>query len=493
MENRKRSNSHHGRGKNGKISIFAIAGIASITLAVLLLIVATLSINLTLIVEGGNEPMILTYGEEYIRPEAIGRASGEDIKVSVFDPVNPNRVGSYEITYRVQHLWLSKTAKKVVRVVDTTAPEIILKTVPNYTVAPGEEYREEGYIAIDDYDGDITDKVQVQMNGDVIYYSVTDTSGNKATAERHIARKPIVDQKAPVITLKGGTEITINAGSVFTDPGYTATDSTDGDITDKVQISGSVNIYHAGTYTLTYTVSDKDGNTATVQRSVTVKAIQQPSTVQPNGKVIYLTFDDGPSRYTQQLLNVLEQYNAKATFFVVNTGYNMKSLLKGIVNGGHGIGMHSVTHKYDEIYASEEAFFADLYAMQQIIKDATGKTTTLMRFPGGSSNMISRFNPGIMTRLTQAVQDQGFQYFDWNVDSRDAAGLTGTSEEKTAQVVQNVINGIGNRQQAVVLQHDIQGFSVDAVEQILIWGISNGYSFQALTPNSPVCHHQVQN
>ena len=93
-----------------------------------------------------------------------------------------------------------------------------------------------------------------------------------------------------------------------------------------------------------------------------------------------------------------------------------------------------------------------------------------------------------MSKLVEAVTDQGFQYFDWNVDSNDAGGA------KTAdEVFQNVVNRIGNRNQAVVLQHDIQKFSVEAVEKILIWGIQNGYSFQALTPNSPICHHDVNN
>lgn len=98
-----------------------------------------------------------------------------------------------------------------------------------------------------------------------------------------------------------------------------------------------------------------------------------------------------------------------------------------------------------------------------------------------------------MTRLTQAVTDQGFQYFDWNVSSGDAGGVSGTSEEKTAQVVANVIKGVEGKKYAVVLQHDIHEFSVDAVEQILIWGINNGYTFQALTPESPTCHHTVNN
>ena len=479
-------------GNMGNKKLLLIAGVSLIVLALLILLIASLSINLQLTVNGGTEPLQLVYGKDtYQEPGATAEANGETVEVEISGSVDMTKLGSYEITYKASYLWLTKTVKREVKVVDATAPVITLNTVPGYLTPPDGEYEEEGYTAIDDYDGDITEKVQVRTENDVVYYTVTDSSGNKTEVQRQIIRKDVVP---PTITLKGEESITINAGTAFKEPGYTASDNIDGDITDKVEISGSVNIYHAGTYTLTYTVKDSHGNEASAQRTVIVKPIKQPSTVSPGGKVIYLTFDDGPRAHTQRLLDILEQYNAKATFFVVNTQYKMKTLLPAIVNAGHGIGMHSVSHEYSEIYASEEAFFKDLYAMQKIIKDATGVTTTMMRFPGGSSNNISKqYNVGIMTRLTKAVTDQGFQYYDWNVSSGDAGGVSGSKAEKTAQVVSNVIKGISGKQYAIVLQHDIQDFSVDAVEQILVWGLNNGYTFQALTPSSPTCHHKVNN
>lgn len=487
---RKRNN-WSGRFANmGRNNLLMIAGVSAIVLALLLLLAVSLSVDLQLTLNG-DQNMQLVYGKDtYQELGATATAKGKEVEVEISGSVDDTKLGTYEITYKASRLWVTKTVTRTVKVVDTTAPVIVLKTVPGYLTLPGEEYQEEGYTATDDYDGDITDKVQVRTENDVVYYTVKDSSGNETTVERPIVRK---DVTPPTITLKGDASITITAGSVYEEPGYTANDNIDGDITDKVEVSGSVNVYSAGTYKLTYTVSDSHGNTATTERTVVVKAKQQTGTSTPGGKVIYLTFDDGPSKHTQRLLDILEQYNAKATFFVVNTGYKMKDTLKAIVDGGHGIAIHSVSHEYKKIYASEEAFFNDLYGMQKIIKDATGVTTTLMRFPGGSSNAVSKFNPGIMTRLTKAVTDQGFQYFDWNVSSGDAGGVKGTKAEKTAQVVTNVIKGVSGKQYAIVLQHDIHDFSVDAVEQILIWGIQNGYSFEALTPNSPVCHHQVNN
>lgn len=460
-------------------------------LAVFLII--TLSIQITITPVGGMQPLELIYGQDtYVEEGAIASCNGERLEVQVKGSVDMTKLGTYEITYTARHLWVSKSVTREVKVVDKTAPVITLKTYPNYFPTPGEEYQEEGYTAIDDWDGNLTDQVQVRRDGDVIYYTVSDSSGNETTVQRNVLRK---DQTAPVITLKGETSITIQAGAAFTEPGYTAVDNRDGDVTDKVKITGSVNIYRADTYVLTYTVTDSFGNTASAQRTVVVKPIEQPPVVNPDGKVIYLTFDDGPSRHTEELLKILDKYNAKATFFVVDTGYNTHSVLNAIVDGGHSIAIHTQSHIYEEIYASEEAFFKDLYAMQKLIKDHTGVTTTMMRFPGGSSNTVSRFNPGIMSRLTKAVEDQGFQYFDWNWDSGDSdpSKFTGTLEENAARVAQNIIKGIGSKKQVVTLQHDIYDYSIAAVEEILIWGLQNGYSFQALTPNSPVCHHKVKN
>lgn len=471
-------------GKWSRNHLLIIAGVSAVVLALLIVLAVSLNIGLELTVNGGTEPIELVYGKDtYQEAGATATANGKEVEVSISSTVDETKLGTYKITYKAQYLWLTKTAVREVKVVDKTAPVITLNTVPGQLTLPGEEYQEEGFTAIDDYDGDITDKVQTRTENDIVYYTVTDSSGNETTVERPILRTDIV---APIITLKGEASITINAGSTYTDPGYTALDNIDGDITDKVEISGSVNIYHADTYTLTYTVTDSYGNTGTAQRTVTVQPIKQPSTVAPDGKVIYLTFDDGPSKHTQQLLDILEQYNAKATFFVVNTGYS--KTMKAIVDAGHAIGMHSVTHDYNEIYASEEAFFNDLYKMQGIIEKATGVKSTLMRFPGGSSNKVSKFNPGIMTKLTKAVTDQGFQYFDWNVSSGDAG-----ETKDTDRIVSNVINGIGQKKYAVVLQHDIYKYSVDAVERILIWGLQNGYTFQKLTPSSPTCHHPVNN
>ena len=219
--------------------------------------------------------------------------------------------------------------------------------------------------------------------------------------------------------------------------------------------------------------------------------VTQPQATQPNtnqaDKVIYLTFDDGPGSRTPELLAVLEKYNVKVTFFVM--GDSCLEYLDDIAAAGHAIGIHTYSHKYDEIYSSTDAFWEDFYKMDSIIYERTGIHTNLHRFPGGSSNTISKkLCPGIMTQLAQEIQDKGYYYFDWNVDSDDAGSAT-TADE----VYQNVISGLKKTGHSVVLMHDVKSYTVDAVEQIIQWGLQNGYTFQALDENTPVTHHTLRN
>lgn len=236
------------------------------------------------------------------------------------------------------------------------------------------------------------------------------------------------------------------------------------------------------------TAQTDDGVSPLDTRVITAPSVAPQKDIEeiPKDHVIYLTFDDGPGRDTRRLLDILDKYNVKATFFVVNTSYS--NVIAEEYKRGHSIGIHCNTHNYYSLYESDEAYFADFNAMYDEIVNQTGEGTCLLRFPGGSSNTVSCFNPGIMTRLTEEVENRGFTYFDWNVSSGDAGQTI-----ETQQVVENVINGVQKHKVSVVLQHDKKSFSVDAVEQIIIWGLENGYTFLPLTKDSPTCHHKIAN
>lgn len=468
------------------VSVWPYLALIVFILLVIIGIIAAVSagtadIMLTL---NGESEITLEFGDPYVEAGANATIGGRAVSVAIQGKVDQQRLGSYTVTYTANHRGKTVTMQRVVHIVDTTAPTIVLVYNNNSFTLPGHEYQEEGFVAEDNYDGDITDRVQRIVENDTVIYKVTDSSGNVAEVRRPIKYG---DFTPPELTLLGDTTITISAGTTFTEPGFTAYDNADGDLTANVKITGSYDIYTPGTYTITYTVTDSYDNTSTATRTLVVEKVDAPPVVAPEGSVIYLTFDDGPSEHTLRLLDILAKYNVKATFFVVGTsdiGY-----LDEIAAAGHSIGIHTNTHVFSDIYASEEAFFADLYAVRNKIYERTGINTTLMRFPGGSSNSVSaQYCEGIMSRLTKAVEAQGFQYFDWNVDSNDAGGA------KTAdEVYQNVINGVQGKKYAIVLQHDIHGYSVDAVERIIQWGLTNGYSFEALTSSSPTSHHPVRN
>ena len=477
MERRNRKERH--RKRKTPRSPLLIAAIAAIAVAIVLFAVVLWCTNLSIELQpnGGEKPVAVVYGKElYQEMGATATVNGKQLDVRIEGTVDNAKLGVYKITYYAEYLWLSATAEREVHVLDTTAPVIELTTKDGHFTKPGEPYEEEGFTATDDYDGDITHLVErTEADGKVIY-KVTDSSGNETMIIRTIEYADVVP---PEIVLKGETSLTLTEGGTYTEPGFTATDDVDGDITDRVEISGAVDCDTPGTYTITYTVKDSFGNVTTVTRTVKVKAVYQPpsNNTGDGEKVIYLTFDDGPGPYTQKLLDILAKYDVKATFFVVNTDYNMKTLLKNIVDAGHSIGIHSVTHEYDDIYASEEAFFNDLYTMQGIIEDCTGVTTMLSRFPGGSLNAK---RPGL-ENVTQKLKDQGFRYFDWHVDSED------WMDKNTEMTIDKIISRIGNRQSVIVLQHDIHATSVDAVEEVILWGLQNGYKFLPLTTSSPVC------
>lgn len=321
-----------------------------------------------------------------------------------------------------------------------------------------------------------------------------------APAAPEPSTEPLPPPSAPLLTLQGGDLIVVPMGSAYEDPGFTATDGNSTDLSASVTVSPIVDVNTPGIYQQVYSVTNKHGLSATAERTVYVcNPAMMPKNIQgtplatggiaieQTGKVIHLTFDDGPGVHTPRLLNTLKKYNAKATFFVVNTAY--LDIISRTAAEGHTVGIHTYSHNYSQIYANDNTYLADLEAIQKEIQKHTGTKAMLMRFPGGSSNTVSAsYNQGIMSRLTEMLPKLGYTYFDWNVDSQDA---TGTQTPQT--IFENVVSGIGQREYSVVLQHDIHKYSVDAVEKILVWGICNGYRFEALTADSPTCHHPVFN
>lgn len=459
-----------------KIGIIIVISIASI-----LFILAQPAISLT-----GKDKVKIKLGEEYselgYKASFMFKDYTKDVKVK--NNINNEKIGDYQVTYTVK-VGKFKTIKiRTVEVIDDIDPVIELTGTGN--ACPDSEYTEEGYKATDNYDGDITDKVVVKVEKDKITYVVSDSSGNRVTKIRDIAYQ---DVEPPTLDLNGDSEINIYRGTKFEDMNYTVKDNCDSD--PQVTVSGSVDTNQVGKYTLTYEAVDKYGNKSSATRTVNVvSSVRSNENNNGTGKVIYLTFDDGPSSsITPSLLQILREEGVKATFFVINHGTSLDYLIKQEHDEGHVVALHSYTHNYGQIYASEQAFYDDLNAIREKVHGITGVYSNLIRFPGGSSNTVSRKNPGIMSRLVVSVQNNGYHYFDWNVSSGDAGGSNSASEVYNAVVSHLVYKN------NVVLCHDYEGNykTLNAIRDIIRYGKQNGYTFATLNENSYGAHHPVNN
>lgn len=163
---------------------------------------------------------------------------------------------------------------------------------------------------------------------------------------------------------------------------------------------------------------------------------------------VYLTFDDGPSSNTGRILDILAEYNVKATFFVVGKEEEKyQPLYNRIVDEGHTLAMHSYSHKYYEIYQSKESYVEDLTKLQEFLYDTTGVWCRYCRFPGGSSNTVSKVD---MHELIAYLDEQDMTYFDWNIVSGDASNDPISSGE----IIRNCTRRLGEFDEAIILMHD---------------------------------------
>ena len=212
---------------------------------------------------------------------------------------------------------------------------------------------------------------------------------------------------------------------------------------------------------------------------------------EPGEKVIYLTFDDGPTENTDNIMDALDRYGVKGTFFVVHSYDGCEKQIKEIYDRGHQVALHTYSHRY-EIYRSQETYFADLKKISDLVYNATGYRCKLVRFPGGSSNTISRnYCSGIMTALTQELPKRGYAYFDWNADSFDASARVVPAEK----IVNRSTSPIGQLDQVILLMHDalLKTTTVDALPKIIEAYRDAGYRFDVLSAHSFTVHHTVNN
>ena len=289
----------------------------------------------------------------------------------------------------------------------------------------------------------------------------------------------VVDKTAPVIHLQGAK--TVNAKDSRNlegaEKGVTVTDNYDKDI--KVSRRDTNKISDTE-YEFVYTAIDSSGNMSIAKRKIVIAT-----------GVICLTFDDGPSSVTPEVLDVLKENNIKATFFILDYSEQSKSMIQRIIDEGHTLAIHGMSHDYSKIYASAEATLENFTSLQKKIKKDFNYDVKYVRFPGGASNTISRnYCEGVMTEAVKKVQEESLEYYDWNVDVDDAGSARTPSE-----IYNNFVDGILPGVENIVLMHDGEGHmpTAKALQEIINYAKENGYVFTAISENTTPAKHSVNN
>ena len=369
-------------------------------------------------------------------------------------------------------------------------PELTLNGEAETNVEYQSTYSDEGAVA-KVWKKDVSKDITVTGNVDtskIGTYEITYTIShrNKVNSQKRIVH--VVDTTAPAISLKGKEAIEVFDIEDYEEPGIEAMDNHDGDVSS--QVKSTVEKLADDNYVVRYEVTDSSGNTASAERKITVKEYSEEANPR---NAVYLTFDDGPSTdVTVELLDILKENDVKATFFILDYDSSKKEILQRMIDEGHTIGIHGYSHDYAEIYKSTDAFMDNIYKLRDKIKEDFGYDVYVIRFPGGSSNVVSKeYKKGIMTKLTKMVEQEGFSYFDWNIDSGDAEG---NNRDKKI-LIRNVRDNLEKNRSNVVLMHDTSQKQTTpaAVKSIIKYGKKNGYSFYAISKDTIPVHHNVNN
>ncbi len=404
---------------------------------------------------------------------------GKVSDVKVEGSVDVSVPGDYKLTY----IYGKVSRKVTVRVQDTTPPELLLKTC---ITDLAEEIKPE--LFIDQVKDAAETIISFEESGDwskegdyEVRIAAEDASGNRTVETTKLIRKR--DSTGPEI--QGTEDISVIQGKeADLAEGISVTDDLDPAPQFEMDLK-DVDLNTPGTYKAVCIAKDRSGNETRAERTVIVK--EDP---EYGKKIVYLTFDDGPSENTRKILDILKKYNVKGTFFVTGNHREHDDLMKRAYDEGHAIGLHTYTHDYAEVYSSKDAYYKDLNKISDLVENVTGEKSYLIRFPGGSSNTVSaKYTKGLMTELVKEVRDKGYQYFDWNCDSTDASGNNVPADKLVANATSSQADHIN------ILMHDTDAkdTTVEALPKIIEYYKAKGYVFMGLTVDSFEVHHSVNN
>ena len=459
-----------------------------VVILLIIIIIITAILGITDFYIANSKIELKLYGEENIKLEVFSSYKDEGIlvkrngkilskkkyKLKVENNIKTDKIGKYKIEYKVKYLNKKYNIIRNIEVNDSTKPIITINVEEvEKDFCSKNIITKTDVSASDNYDGDLTDKISITESEDKIIYKVNDSSNNEDVKEVTIKYNK---QKPNKFSLNGKSKISIQLNDTYKEQGAIYIDGCGNKIDKEIKISGEVDTTKPGNYTITYEVEGEKSLT----RNINVYEIVY------SPKTIYLTFDDGPGLYTTSILNTLDKYGVKATFFVTNQFPGYSYLISEEHNRGHKIAVHTYTHTYKTVYQSVEAYIDDFNKMNEIIKEKTGLYSNLFRFPGGSSNTVHcNYNKGVVEQIANEMTNRGYKYFDWNLSSGDASGANSDKIYKT------VVNGVENCSSCVVLMHDIKKTTANALDSILATLTAKGYTFATLNESSPTAHHSI--
>lgn len=407
--------------------------------------------------------------------------------IDITHNVDNKTVGKYKIKY----MYKKHAFSLDVYVDDTLPPHIELqnkKILINTLLHPMSlvsKIKDDSTVSVrfkEDYVFDEAKTYRVTIIAQDSYKNVTEKSTYVLVEEK--------DNEAPVISNIGKMTILMD-DEIDLKKDVKVTD--DFDLYPSMFIDdSSLNIHKIGEYSVFYHIEDQSGNKSVHKRIVEVLSrYDDRPAISDNVKTCYLTFDDGPSQNTPLILDILRNYGIKATFFVSGTSPKDFAYIKEAHNDGHAIGLHCYNHDYEYVYKSLKNYVKDLNKIKEEAYKQTGVYSSIVRFPGGSSNLVSKkYNKGIMKRLTKKVIDLGYQYFDWTSINGDGENIKTVSGLK-----KKAIEEIKGKEDIMFLMHDSASCinTVKALPDILDYLIKEGYTFEIVNEYTPTFHHTVKN
>lgn len=429
-----------------------------------------------------SENITIQYNQPY-NPQSNIRFVflGSKKNVKITGDLDTSKIGDYVITYKYKDEKINVNVK----VADIVPPVLLLKS---YETDMVEEIKPEKLVESVEDDSKVTiafeDNTNINKEGkQTVTVIATDEYGNQSSGKVSVTRNK--DTKAPVIENLADTIEIWQGNDVIGDPHIQISDNLDKK--PKIEIDTSkIDNTKVGEYEIVYTVTDRSGNSA--KKSQNVKVIANDEF---NKKIVYLTFDGGPSSITPQILKILEEEKVPATFFVNGVDKDSAKWIRAMKELGHSVGLNS--YIYDaSVYKDSETFWQDIDKTAQLVKEQTGEDTTLLRFLGGSGNTLSKdYAYDIMTTLTREALDKGYQYYDWNVDVGDTEGDNVASEK----IAENALNHDEETMYITIVLHDEEGkqTTVDALKQIIQEYKEQGFTFMPITEKSQYVHQDLNN